>query len=69
MRLVNLEALKAKFGSKGKEVIGYNELLGACESIGVAKTVDEAKRFASVLDEAGVVLVFRDKVYLHPDKV
>ncbi|CAI9107206.1 OLC1v1006511C1 [Oldenlandia corymbosa var. corymbosa] len=42
---------------------------GACESIGVAKTADEASEFARVLDEAGVVLLFRDKVYLHPDKV
>ena len=25
--------------------------------------------FARILDEAGVVLLFRDKVYLHPDKV
>ncbi|KAH0863680.1 hypothetical protein HID58_080891 [Brassica napus] len=25
--------------------------------------------FARVLDDAGVVLIFRDKVYLHPDKV
>ncbi|PWA49861.1 hypothetical protein CTI12_AA383050 [Artemisia annua] len=69
MRLVNVDALKSKFGSEGKEVIGYNELLEACESMGVAKSVDEAKLFANVLDEAGVVLIFRDKVYLHPDKV
>ncbi|KAK9057501.1 hypothetical protein SSX86_022337 [Deinandra increscens subsp. villosa] len=69
MRLVNVEALKTKFGTEGKEVIGYSELLEACESLGVAKSVDEAKAFATVLDEAGVVLIFRDKVYLHPDKV
>ncbi|GJZ91490.1 calcium uniporter protein 6, mitochondrial-like protein [Tanacetum coccineum] len=69
MRLVNVDALKSKFGSEGREMIGYNELLEACESMGVAKSVDEAKLFANVLDEAGVVLIFRDKVYLHPDKV
>ncbi|KAK1428578.1 hypothetical protein QVD17_17416 [Tagetes erecta] len=69
MRLVNVEALKTKFCTEGKEVISYSELLQACESIGVAKTVEEAKAFATVLDEAGVVLIFRDKVYLHPDKV
>ncbi|KAI7747992.1 hypothetical protein M8C21_017388 [Ambrosia artemisiifolia] len=68
MRLLNVEALKTKFGSEGKEVIGYSELLQACESTGVCKSVEEAKAFANVLDEAGVVLVFRDKVYLHPDK-
>jgi hypothetical protein len=53
----------------GKEVIAYSELVEACESMGVARNSDEASAFAKVLDEAGVILLFRDKVYLHPDKV
>ncbi|XP_016445882.1 calcium uniporter protein 6, mitochondrial [Nicotiana tabacum] len=69
MRLVNVEELKWKLGMENTEVIGYSELLKACEKMGVAKTRDEAVGFARVLDEAGVILVFRDKVYLHPDKV
>lgn len=69
MRLVNVDALKEKLGMESKEVIPYADLLRACESIGVAKTAEEAAAFARVLDEAGVVLLFRDKVYLHPDKV
>lgn len=69
MRLVNVESLKRKLGTEGKEVISYGELLEACESIGVARSSDEAATFARILDEAGVVLLFRDKVYLHPDKV
>ncbi|PSS09572.1 Calcium uniporter protein [Actinidia chinensis var. chinensis] len=69
MRLVNVEELKAKLGTEGKEVIGYSELLQVCKSMGVAKSHHEAVDFARVLDEAGVVLLFRDKVYLHPDKV
>jgi hypothetical protein len=69
MRLVNVESLKIKLGMEGKEVISYNELLQACENIGIARNKDEAAQFAKVLDEAGVVLLFRDKVYLHPDKV
>ncbi|XP_021720348.1 calcium uniporter protein 6, mitochondrial-like [Chenopodium quinoa] len=69
MRLVNVEALKTKLGEDGKEVIGYSELLKTCESMGVTRSVDEAAAFAKVLDEAGVVLLFRHKVYLHPDKV
>ncbi|CAK9314639.1 unnamed protein product [Citrullus colocynthis] len=69
MRLVNVEALKMKLGTDGKEAIGYSELLEACKSMGVARSEDEAAAFARVLDEAGVVLLFRDKVYLHPDKV
>ncbi|XP_059659925.1 calcium uniporter protein 6, mitochondrial-like [Cornus florida] len=69
MRLVDVESLKMKLGMEGKEVIGYSELLEACQSMGVAKTRDEAAVFAGVLDEAGVVLLFRDQVYLHPDNV
>ncbi|KAI3461753.1 hypothetical protein Pfo_018416 [Paulownia fortunei] len=69
MRLVNVEALKEKLGMEDKEVISYAELVKACESMGVAKSAGEAAAFARVLDEAGVVLLFRDKVYLHPDKV
>ena len=37
----------------------------ACESMGVARSA----AFAQVLDEASVILLFRDKVYLHPNKV
>ncbi|KAL8516475.1 hypothetical protein ACS0TY_014941 [Phlomoides rotata] len=69
MRLVNVESLKEKLGMEEKEVISYDELLKSCKSIGVAKSITEAAAFARVLDEAGVVLLFRDKVYLHPDKV
>ncbi|KAK9734353.1 hypothetical protein RND81_04G133800 [Saponaria officinalis] len=69
MRLVNVEALKMKLAEEGKEVIGYGELLKACESAGVVRSLDEAAEFAKVLDHAGVVLLFRDRVYLHPDKV
>ncbi|XVF37344.1 hypothetical protein REPUB_Repub19eG0137800 [Reevesia pubescens] len=69
MRLVNVDSLKMKLGMEGKEVIGYSDLLEACESMGVARSQDEAIAFARVLDESGIILVFRDKVYLHPDKV
>ncbi|XP_027332643.1 calcium uniporter protein 5, mitochondrial-like [Abrus precatorius] len=69
MRLVNVESLKVKLGMDGKEVIPFCELLEACESMGVARNSEEAIAFAKVLDEAGVILLFRDKVYLHPDKV
>lgn len=69
MRMVNVEELKLKLLNEGKEAMGYSELLRTCESVGVAKSRDEAAAFARVLDEAGVVLIFRDKVYLYPDKV
>ncbi|KAM0950609.1 putative calcium uniporter protein [Dioscorea sansibarensis] len=69
MRLVNVESLKRRLGMEIEEVIEYSELLKACEGMGVARSPEEAANFVKVLDEAGVVLLFRDKVYLHPDKV
>ncbi|XP_019227496.1 PREDICTED: calcium uniporter protein 6, mitochondrial-like isoform X2 [Nicotiana attenuata] len=69
MRLVNVEELKTRLGMESKEVIGYSELLRVCENIGLAKTQGQAVAFAKVLDEAGVIWLFRDKVYLHPNKV
>lgn len=67
MRLANVEALKRRLGDG--EVIQYAELLRACEDTGAARTRAEATALAGALDEAGVVLLFRDKVYLQPDKV
>ncbi|XP_028768847.1 calcium uniporter protein 6, mitochondrial [Neltuma alba] len=69
MRLVDVETLKKKLGLEGKEVIPYSELLQTCQNTGIARNHAEATAFARVLDEAGVILLFRDKVYLHPDKV
>ncbi|XP_010541711.1 PREDICTED: calcium uniporter protein 6, mitochondrial-like [Tarenaya hassleriana] len=70
MRLVNVDDLKTKLlGMADKEVIAYNALLEASQNMGIARSLDEARAFVRVLDDAGVVLIFRDKVYLHPDKV
>ncbi|XP_043702493.1 calcium uniporter protein 6, mitochondrial-like [Telopea speciosissima] len=69
LRLVNVDELKRKLGMRGKEVISYSELLQACESMDVVRSPGEAAAFARVLDEAGVVLLFRNMVYLEPDKV
>ncbi|KAL3625840.1 hypothetical protein CASFOL_030369 [Castilleja foliolosa] len=68
MRLANVEALKERLGAEDREVMPYDEFLKACQSVGVAKSADEAAAFAGALDDAGVVLLFRDKVYLHPNK-
>lgn len=69
MRLANVEALREKLRKEDKEVIPYDELVKICCTAGVVTTTDEAAAFARVLDDAGVVLLFRDRVYLHPDKV
>ncbi|KAF8110088.1 hypothetical protein N665_0088s0099 [Sinapis alba] len=70
MRLVNVEDMKKKLvGMSERDVVPYNALLEASQGMGLARSPDEAHVFARVLDDAGVVLIFRDKVYLHPDKV
>ncbi|XP_054797212.1 calcium uniporter protein 6, mitochondrial-like isoform X2 [Prosopis cineraria] len=69
MRLVNVESLKTKLEREAKEVIPFSELLQLCEDTGVARSPEEASAYARVLDEAGVILLFKDKVYLHPQKV
>jgi calcium uniporter protein, mitochondrial len=67
MRLTNVDALKRRLGDG--EVIPYADLLRACQDSGAARTRAEAAALAGALDEAGVVLLFRDRVYLQPDKV
>ncbi|CAF2260247.1 hypothetical protein BRARA_H02812 [Brassica rapa] len=70
MRLVNLEDMKKKLvGAAERDVVPYSALLEASQGMGLARSPNEAHVLARVLDDAGVVLIFRDKVYLHPDKV
>lgn len=69
MRLVNVEALKKKLGAENQEAIAYADLIDSCQRVGFAKSVNEAASFARILDDAGVVLIFKDRVYLHPEKV
>ncbi|KAH9308995.1 hypothetical protein KI387_036906, partial [Taxus chinensis] len=69
LRLANVEALKKRLEADGNEFITHQELLKMCLTMGVAHSDEEATGFAKILDAAGVVLIFRDKVYLHPDKV
>ncbi|KAJ6856055.1 calcium uniporter protein 6 [Populus alba x Populus x berolinensis] len=59
MRLVNVEALKMKLGLETKEIIPYSDLLEACQSMGIARSYDEAVTFARVLDDAGCRLSLR----------
>ncbi|KAK3195857.1 hypothetical protein Dsin_027167 [Dipteronia sinensis] len=60
MRLVNVESLKMKLGTDGKEVIGYSRLLEAGKSMGMARSIEKAIAFARVLNEAGLVIARSD---------
>ncbi|KAF3600457.1 hypothetical protein HID58_042952 [Brassica napus] len=70
MRLVNVDEMKKKLGCMGNdETVSYTKLIEASQGFGIARSLDEAHAFARILDDAGVILIFRDKVYLHPDKL
>ncbi|KAL6640718.1 hypothetical protein ACP70R_021841 [Stipagrostis hirtigluma subsp. patula] len=69
VRLVGVEALKRRLRDGRGEVVGYDELLDACVESGAARTHRDAEALARAMDDAGVVLLFRDKAYLHPEKV
>ena len=68
VRLVGVEALKRRLRDGRDEVVGCGQLLDACVEAGAARTHAEAEELARALDHAGVVLLFRDKAYLHPEK-
>jgi calcium uniporter protein, mitochondrial len=69
VRLVGFEALKRRLRAGPGDVVGYADLLHACVEAGAARTRAEAEALARALDHAGVVLLFKDKAYLHPEKV
>ncbi|KAM0875366.1 hypothetical protein ACQ4PT_036834 [Festuca glaucescens] len=69
VRLVGVEALKRRLRDRAGEAIGYGDLLDVCVEAGAARTHGEAEGLARAMDDAGVLLLFRDKAYLHPEKV
>ncbi|TVU23103.1 hypothetical protein EJB05_32842, partial [Eragrostis curvula] len=69
LRLVGIEALKRRLRDGRHELMGYGELLDACVEASAARTREEAHALARAMDDAGVVLLSRDKAYLRPEKV
>lgn len=69
VRLVGLEVLKRRLRSREDEVVTYAEFLDACVDAGAAPTRGQAEALAGAMDQSGSVVLFRGKVYLHPEKV
>uniref|UniRef100_J3NAX8 Calcium uniporter protein C-terminal domain-containing protein n=1 Tax=Oryza brachyantha TaxID=4533 RepID=J3NAX8_ORYBR len=69
VRLVGVEALKRRLRDGRDEVVGYGELLDTCVDAGAARTRRDAEALLRALAGAGAGLLFRDKAYLHPEKV
>ncbi|KAJ7547962.1 hypothetical protein O6H91_08G111300 [Diphasiastrum complanatum] len=70
LKQVNMESLRKQLHANGhKEFVTYEDLVHLCRQTGVAASEEAAERFVQALDEAGVVLIFRGKVFLHPEEI
>ncbi|KAM0931816.1 hypothetical protein ACQ4PT_000101 [Festuca glaucescens] len=69
VRLVGVELLKRRLRDSPDEVVGHGEFLDACVEAGAARTRGQAEELARAMDQSGSVVLFRGKVYLHPEKV
>lgn len=69
LRLVQVEEIKQRLSTEERQCIPYADLLRLCSTLGVATSAKEAARFATALDTAGVILIFKDTVFLHPHRV
>ncbi|GLJ14947.1 hypothetical protein SUGI_0243930 [Cryptomeria japonica] len=69
LKVISLEGLKRGIEENGKECVSYKELLDMCKKWSFKATDEEASCIAKELEEAGVVLNFRGRVYLQPDQV
>ncbi|KAH9311430.1 hypothetical protein KI387_026465, partial [Taxus chinensis] len=66
LRLVRLEAFKARLRQIQQDSISYRELLQLCMEMEMEK---EAVTFAKLLDESGHILLLGETVHLRPHKV
>jgi hypothetical protein len=66
---VHLASLKKRLWNDPRDTISYEELLQLCQTVGMASDKEEASKMAHGFNDAGVVIMFRDKVHLHPEKV
>lgn len=69
LRLVQVEAVKRRLEMESHDIMPYADLLKVCKSMGVASSLQDAAHFAKSLDDAGVILIFQDMVYLNPKEV
>lgn len=69
LKLVKVDDFKKLLLSTGKHCMPVEEVLKLCKQTGAATTDVEAEEVTKNLDEAGVILIFRNRVFLEPDKV
>lgn len=69
LKLIKVDDFKKHLLSTGNHCMPLEEVLKLCKQTGTATTDAEAENVAKSLDEAGVILIFRKKVFLEPEKV
>lgn len=69
LKLIKVDDFKKLLHSTGQHCLSLEEILKLCKQTGAAITDAEAEELVKNLDEAGVVLIFRNRVFLEPDKV
>lgn len=66
---VHIASLKKRLRDDPRDTISYEELLEICKTVGMASNDEEAKKMSNDFDRSGVVLTFRSRVHVHPEKV
>ncbi|MCO5601432.1 hypothetical protein L7F22_055553 [Adiantum nelumboides] len=69
LKLVKVDDFKKLLLGTGNHCMPVDEVLKLCKKAGAATTDAEAEEVTRNLDEAGVILLFRNRVFLEPDKV
>lgn len=69
LKLVKVDDFKKLLLSTGNHCMSVEDVLKLCKQAGAAITDAEAEEVTRNLDEAGVILIFRNRVFLEPEKV
>ncbi|MCO5607860.1 hypothetical protein L7F22_062062 [Adiantum nelumboides] len=69
VELAHLYALRERLEKETSDVVAYHDLLKMCVNMGIASSLKGAAQLVKCLDDASLVLIFHDKVYLNPSKI
>lgn len=69
IKLIKVEDFKKQLLNSGKHCMALEEVLDLCKKTGTATSNAEAEEIAKAMDEAGLILIFRKRVFLEPKKV
>eukprot|EP00249_Psilotum_nudum_P018435 c26803_g1_i1 orf=974-1411(-) len=68
-KMVDVEECKKKLSGSGRHCMLLEEFLEHCKQVGMAASDSEAEELVKVLDQCGAIILFRNKVFIHPGQV